>query len=36
MTVESDSAYRVEVTTTGGRSHIQELVTALRIGDCAR
>jgi hypothetical protein len=36
MTAESDSAYRVEVTTMGGRSHIQELLTARRSGDCAR
>jgi len=36
MTVESDSAYRVEVTTTGGPGPtLKELLTARRIGDCA-
>jgi hypothetical protein len=35
MTVESDSAYRIDVTSTGGAGPpAQELLTARRIGDC--
>jgi hypothetical protein len=37
MTVESDSAYRIEVTTTGGPGPPgKELLTARRIGDCTK
>lgn len=37
MTVESDSAYRIEVTTTGlPGPPVKELLTARRIGDCAK
>jgi len=37
MTVESDSAYRIEVTITGGPGPAgKELLTARRIGDCAK
>jgi hypothetical protein len=34
MTVESDSAYRIEVTTTGPGPPITEVLTARRLGDC--
>jgi len=37
MTVESDSAYRIEVTTTGGPGPPgKELLTARRTGDCTK
>ncbi len=36
MTVESDSAYRVEITTTGAGTSTQESLIARRIGDCAK
>jgi len=36
MTVESDTAYKIEVTTTGGAAPpVKEVLTARRIGDCA-
>jgi hypothetical protein len=36
MTAESDSAYRIEVTTTGGAlPPVKETLTARRIGDCS-
>jgi len=35
MTVESDSAYRVEITTTGAGTSTRESLLARRIGDCA-
>jgi hypothetical protein len=36
MTVESDSGYRVEITTTGAGTSTQESLIARRIGDCAK
>ncbi len=36
MTVESDSAYQVEITTTGAGTSTQESLIARRIGDCAK
>jgi hypothetical protein len=36
MTVESDSAYRVEITTTGGGTSTQETLIARRVGDCSK
>jgi hypothetical protein len=34
MTVESDSAYKVDVTSTGGGRSTKELLIAKRLGDC--
>lgn len=34
MTVENDSAYKVEITTTGAGTSTQELLLARRLGDC--
>lgn len=36
MTFESDSAYKVEITTTGAGTSTQELLVARRLGDCAK
>jgi len=36
MTVDGDSAYQVEITTTGAGTSTRELLIARRIGDCAR
>jgi hypothetical protein len=36
MTVESDSAYNVDITTTGAGISTQEQLVARRIGDCAK
>jgi hypothetical protein len=36
MTVESDSEYQVEITTTGEGTSTQETLFARRIGDCSR
>jgi hypothetical protein len=36
MTVESDSAYKVEITTTGAGTSTQEMLIARRIGDCSK
>jgi hypothetical protein len=36
MTVESDSGYRVEITTTGAGTSTQESLIARRIGDCTK
>ncbi|HEX8012906.1 MAG TPA: DUF3617 family protein [Casimicrobiaceae bacterium] len=36
MTVESDSAYKVEITTTGAGTSTDELLLARRIGDCQK
>ena len=36
MTVESDSAYRVEITTTGAGTSTQESLIARRIGECTK
>jgi hypothetical protein len=36
MTVENDSAYKVEITTTGAGTSTQEMLIARRIGDCSR
>ena len=36
MTVESDSAYQVDITTTGAGTSTQERLVARRIGDCAK
>jgi hypothetical protein len=35
MTVESESAYKVEITTTGAGTSTQEVLIARRIGDCS-
>jgi hypothetical protein len=34
ITVESDSAYRAQVTTTGGGRSTKELLVAKRVGEC--
>lgn len=36
MTVESDSAYTVAITTTGAGTSTQETLIARRIGDCSK
>ena len=36
MTVDSDSAYKVEITTTGAGTSTNELLIARRIGDCEK
>ena len=36
MTVESDSAYQVEISTTGAGTSTQESLIARRIGDCTK
>lgn len=36
MTVESDSAYKVEITTTGAGTSTQEMLVARRVGDCSK
>ncbi len=36
MTVESDSAYKVEITTTGAGTSTPELLLARRLGDCTK
>jgi hypothetical protein len=36
MTVESDSAYNVDITTTGAGTSTQERLVARRVGDCAK
>jgi len=36
MTVESDSAYNVDITTTGAGISTQERLVAHRVGDCAK
>jgi hypothetical protein len=36
MTVESDSAYKVEITTTGAGTSTPEMLIARRIGDCSK
>ena len=36
MTAESDSAYNVDITTTGAGTSTQEQLVARRIGDCAK
>ena len=36
MTVDSDSAYKVEITTTGAGTSTQETLLARRIGDCTK
>ena len=36
MTVDSDSAYQVEITTTGAGTTTHETLIARRIGDCAK
>ena len=36
MTVDSDSAYRVEISTTGAGTSTQESLIARRIGDCTK
>jgi hypothetical protein len=36
LTVESDSAYRVEITTTGAGTSTNETLLARRVGDCAK
>jgi hypothetical protein len=36
MTVDDDSAYKVEITTTGAGTSTQETLIARRIGDCTR
>lgn len=36
MTVQSDSAYTVDITTTGAGTTTQERLVARRIGDCAK
>ena len=36
MTVESDSAYNVDITTTGAGTSTQEQLVARRVGDCAK
>ena len=34
MTVESDSAYKVDVTSTAGARSTKEVLSAKRLGDC--
>jgi hypothetical protein len=36
LTVESDGAYRVEITTTGGGTSTNETLLARRVGDCPK
>jgi uncharacterized protein DUF3617 len=36
MTVDSDSAYKVEITTTGAGTSKQEVLIARRVGDCTK
>ena len=36
MTVEDDSAYKVEITTTGAGTATQELLLARRLGECTK
>lgn len=36
MTVDSDSAYKVEITTTGAGTSTNEVLIARRVGDCAK
>ena len=36
MTVESDSAYQVEITTTGAGTSTRETLIARRVGDCSK
>jgi hypothetical protein len=36
MTVESDSAYKVEITTTGAGTSTPELLLGRRLGDCTK
>jgi hypothetical protein len=36
MTVENDSAYQVEITTTGAGTSTQEQLVARRLGDCPK
>ena len=36
LTVESDTAYRVEITTTGAGTSTSETLLARRVGDCAK
>ena len=36
LTVESDAAYRVEITTTGAGTSTNETLLARRVGDCAK
>ena len=36
LTVESDSAYRVEITTTGAGTSTNETLVARRVGDCTK
>jgi hypothetical protein len=36
MTVDSNSAYKVEITTTGAGTSTQELLVARRLGDCTK
>jgi uncharacterized protein DUF3617 len=36
MTVDDDSAYKVEITTTGAGTSTQESLIARRIGDCTK
>ena len=36
MTVENDSAYKVEIATTGAGTSTQELLVARRVGDCPK
>jgi hypothetical protein len=36
MTVDGDSAYKVEITTTGAGTSTNEVLLARRVGDCAK
>jgi hypothetical protein len=36
ITVESDSAYKVDITTTGAGTSMEEHLIARRVGDCAK
>ena len=36
MTVDSDSAYQVEITTTGAGTSTRETLIARRVGDCSK
>jgi hypothetical protein len=36
MTVESDSAYKVEISTTGAGTSTNEVLVARRVGDCPK
>jgi hypothetical protein len=36
MTVDSDSAYKVEIATTGAGTSTQEVLIARRVGDCTK